>query len=120
VNTGDLSGKAVAVTGAGSGIGRETALAFARRGADLEICDLNEEAVAATAEEIGKIGRGRATSAVVDVADAERMQAWADAVHLRVHALDILVNNAGFRTSKRRTDASALTIGRSVLRAQRS
>ncbi len=95
MNVGDLSGKTVAVTGAGSGIGRETALAFARRGADLEIGDLNEETVEATAEAIRKIDRGGVTAARVDVADAAQVRSWADAVHARIPALDILVNNAG-------------------------
>ena len=39
----DLSGKTVLVTGAGSGIGRASAIAFGSRGADLVICDVNEE-----------------------------------------------------------------------------
>jgi NAD(P)-dependent dehydrogenase (short-subunit alcohol dehydrogenase family) len=91
----DLSGRAVAVTGAGSGIGRETALAFARRGADLELCDLDGSGVAETGARVEALGRGAAHTAVVDVADAGRVEAWAADVHARVPAVDILVNNAG-------------------------
>lgn len=89
-----LSGKTAVVTGAGSGIGRETALAFARRGADLALCDLNEQGLAATADEARRIGRDVFCQRV-DVADREQMRAFAAAVHERVAAVDILMNNAG-------------------------
>jgi NAD(P)-dependent dehydrogenase (short-subunit alcohol dehydrogenase family) len=91
----NLAGKTVAVTGAGSGIGRETALAFARRGAHLELCDLDAARAAHTAAEIEALGRGRAHAERVDVASADEMRAWAAAVHSRVAAVDILINNAG-------------------------
>jgi NAD(P)-dependent dehydrogenase (short-subunit alcohol dehydrogenase family) len=90
----NLAGKTVLVTGAGSGIGRETALAFARRGADLVVCDVDGAASARTADDIQALGC-KAASHVVDVADATRMGAFADAVHAQVDALDVLVNNAG-------------------------
>ncbi|MGH7823279.1 MAG: SDR family NAD(P)-dependent oxidoreductase [Candidatus Binatia bacterium] len=90
----DLTGKTAAVTGAGSGIGRETALAFARRGADLAICDVNEEGLERTAVEARALGR-RVISRRVDVASAEEMTGFADAVHAEIEAVDILMNNAG-------------------------
>src|SRR5438270_12711569 len=90
----NLTGKTVLVTGGGSGIGRETALAFARRGADIVVCDIQERGVSRTAEDVRALGRG-ATAHVVDVADAERMRGFADAVHATVDAVDVLVNNAG-------------------------
>ena len=55
-----LEGKTVLVTGAGSGIGRETALLCARRGADLVICDLNAEGLAATESDAAQAGPQRA------------------------------------------------------------
>jgi len=91
----DLRGKTALVTGAGSGIGRETALALARRGADLEICDLAMESAKETAARIDALGRGRVHAEAVDVADRQQMQAWAGRVHERVTAVDLLVNNAG-------------------------
>jgi NAD(P)-dependent dehydrogenase (short-subunit alcohol dehydrogenase family) len=89
-----LHGKTALVTGAASGIGAATALAFARRGADLVICDVDETGLAASAEAIR--GLGRAVQAErVDVSSAEQMAAFAASVHARVEAVDLLMNNAG-------------------------
>ena len=82
------------VTGAASGIGRATALACARRGARLAICDLDENGLAATAEQARALGSEVRTQRV-DVADRDAMRAFADAVHGDVEAVDLLVNNAG-------------------------
>jgi NAD(P)-dependent dehydrogenase (short-subunit alcohol dehydrogenase family) len=94
VDVRDLSGKTVLVTGAGSGIGRETARAFGARGADLVICDVDEAGLAGTAEALKAMGRS-VLDRRVDVGNAEEMRELAGAVHGRVCALDILVNNAG-------------------------
>jgi len=90
----DLSGKWVLVTGAGSGIGRATAMAFAGRGADVVICDVNQAGLDSTAGEIRRLGR-TASPHTVDVADADRMRGFAEEVHRQIPAVDILVNNAG-------------------------
>jgi NAD(P)-dependent dehydrogenase (short-subunit alcohol dehydrogenase family) len=90
----NLTGKTVLVTGAASGIGRASALAFARRGARLVICDLNEAGLGETEEAIRRLGR-EVLGRRVDVADAESMRAFAEEVHRGVDALDILMNNAG-------------------------
>lgn len=89
-----LHGKTALVTGGASGIGKATALAFARRGADLILCDINEAGLAATAQEIRAIGRDVFTRRV-DVADRDEMRDFAEAVHARIEAVDILMNNAG-------------------------
>ncbi len=89
-----MQGKTALVTGAASGIGLETALAFARRGADLVICDLDEVGLGAAAERIEGLGRNVFTRRV-DVASAHEMRAFAADVHQRVEAVDVLMNNAG-------------------------
>ena len=91
----DLRGRTVLVTGSASGIGRESALAFARRGADLVLCDLNAKGLEETAEAIRALRQGTATTDVVDVSSADQMARFAEAVHARVPAVDILMNNAG-------------------------
>ena len=95
MNVSDLRGKTVLVTGAGSGIGRESALAFARRGADLVICDLSAAGLESTAAAARAAGPGSVSTHVVDVADEEQMARFAEAVHARVPAVDLLMNNAG-------------------------
>lgn len=89
-----LQGKTVLVTGAASGIGLETALAFARRQADLVICDLDEVGLAAAKERIEKLGQA-CLARRVDVSKADEMRDFAALVHQRVEAVDILMNNAG-------------------------
>ncbi len=90
----NLNGKTVLVTGAASGIGKETALAFAQRGANLAICDVDESGLAQTEKQARDLGRD-VLARRVDVAVAAEMSAFADAVHEKVEAVDILMNNAG-------------------------
>jgi NAD(P)-dependent dehydrogenase (short-subunit alcohol dehydrogenase family) len=80
------------VTGAGSGIGLETARRFAREGARLVLCDVNDEALARVE---GELGASCVHASRVDVGDREAMRAFAEEVHARHGALDVLVNNAG-------------------------
>jgi NADP-dependent 3-hydroxy acid dehydrogenase YdfG len=87
-----LAGKTAVVTGAGSGIGRATALAFADQGARVAVCDVDQARLDALGAELG----ARALVVrKVDVADRTQMSAFADAVHAQVPAADVIVNNAG-------------------------
>src|SRR5207248_8715181 len=69
----------VVVTGGASGIGRGIALAFARRGDDLAICDVNEERLAATVAELEALGVGVLGRRCDVTSDAE-VDAFRDAV----------------------------------------
>ena len=89
-----LRGKVALVTGAASGIGRETALAFARAGAELVVCDVNEPGLEETASAIRATGR-TALARRVDVSRRNDVQTFAAEVHREHGAVDVLMNNAG-------------------------
>ncbi len=91
---GTLDGKVAVVTGAARGIGRAIAEALARDGADLALCDLQEEWLADVNASVSALGRKTATLAV-DVSDAEAVGRAVDRVLETMGRVDILVNNAG-------------------------
>ena len=82
------------VTGAGSGIGRETALALAREGADVVVVDRDEPSAARTAELAREHG-GQATAHAVDVADGAAVERLAEQVCGGDDVPDLVINNAG-------------------------
>ncbi|WP_283139792.1 SDR family NAD(P)-dependent oxidoreductase [Rhizohabitans arisaemae] len=88
----------VLVTGAGSGIGRATARAFAAHGAEVICSDIDGAAARRTADEIVGGGR-RACSYAIDVSDAEAMTDFAKSVREDRGVPDIVVNNAGIVVS---------------------
>ena len=89
-----LKGRWVLVTGAGSGIGRASAIAFAHRQANLILCDQNETSLKDITTSLRESGT-QCISHVVDVASRADMQAFADTIHSEIEAVDILMNNAG-------------------------
>ncbi|KAA8969309.1 SDR family oxidoreductase [Mycobacterium sp.] len=96
----------VAVTGAGSGIGRATALAFAREGAELVVADIDEAAAKDTAGQIAAIG-AVAHPYLLDVADPEAVEAFAAHVCAEHGVPDIVVNNAGIGQAGKFLDTPA-------------
>ncbi|MET9871668.1 SDR family oxidoreductase, partial [Streptomyces sp. NPDC006386] len=94
-----FGGQLVLVTGAGSGIGRATALAFAEAGARVVAVDRNAEAAARTAESSRLAGAPAAWAETADVSDEQAMERLAAKVGAEYGVVDVLVNNAGIGLS---------------------
>jgi NAD(P)-dependent dehydrogenase (short-subunit alcohol dehydrogenase family) len=92
-----VEGKAGLVTGAGSGIGRASALAFAREGAKVMVSDINEEAGSETVKLIREAG-GEASFFKCDVSDEEQVKALVEATVSTFGKLDFAHNNAGLNS----------------------
>ncbi len=86
-----LEGKVALITGAGAGIGRETALLFAAEGAKVVAVDVNREAAETVAAEIG----AQAVAVRADVSQAADCQAMVTAAEETFGALHVMFNNAG-------------------------
>lgn len=99
---GKLDGKVATITGAASGIGRATALLFAKEGAKVVLADWDEEKGREAAEEISRNG-GSATFLRVDVSKAEDVEAMVRTALETYGRLDVLFNNAGIEGARNRT-----------------
>lgn len=92
-----LAGKTALITGAGAGIGRETALLFAREGARIVVAEWDGAAGEATALAI-RDGGGEAVAVPTDVTEPAQVQAAVDTALRQFGRLDILYNNVGGST----------------------
>ena len=90
----DLTGQAIAITGASSGIGEATALACASAGAAVALAARRGERIEALARRIEEDG-GRAIALPTDVADERQARAFIEHAYEHLGRLDALVNNAG-------------------------
>jgi NAD(P)-dependent dehydrogenase (short-subunit alcohol dehydrogenase family) len=95
----DLEGKTAVVTGAGSGIGRATALALAEGGARVAVTDVAEDRAGAVAREI-QVAGGEGSHFRLDVTDRAEAETIARAVVRTWGRLDVWVNNAGVSTMR--------------------
>ncbi len=80
----------VVITAAASGIGRVVAGAFAAQGAQVQLCDVDDAALAAVRAELPGVAATK-----VDLADGDALDAWLDAAVAGLGGVDVLVNNAG-------------------------
>jgi NADP-dependent 3-hydroxy acid dehydrogenase YdfG len=95
----NLDNAVVAITGAGSGMGREMSLIAARQGALLAVSDWNEQGLAGTVDLLKQAGVRELRSDVVDVSDRAAVADWATAVVGQFDRVNMLVNNAGVSMS---------------------
>jgi len=112
----ELEGKVAVVTGGGTGIGKATALLFAREGAGLVLAGRREEPLRQTVAEIAR-GGGRATYVVTDVGEAAQVQRLFDRAAEFGGRIDILFNNAGIFITGRETQDYADAEWDRILRA---
>jgi NAD(P)-dependent dehydrogenase (short-subunit alcohol dehydrogenase family) len=90
----DFDGKIVVVTGAGSGIGRSSAMLFSKLGAKVHVADVNAESAESVVGELVARG-GRGVSHTVDVTDPEAVAAFCARVYEEEERVDVLHSNAG-------------------------
>ena len=89
-----LQGKVTLITGAGRGIGRAVALAYAREGASLALCSRTKKELEATEKAAAEL-EAAALSQVCDVSRVEDVERFVERVVGRFGRIDVLVNNAG-------------------------
>jgi NAD(P)-dependent dehydrogenase (short-subunit alcohol dehydrogenase family) len=98
----EFKNKIVLITGAGSGIGKAAAFAFAKEGAQVVVADISIKMGEETAEEI-TAHNGKAIFIAVDVAQHEEVLALVSEVKKKFDRLDIAINNAGIAGVSART-----------------
>jgi len=102
----ELNDRIAVITGAGSGIGRSTALRLAREGASIVVGDLNEEGARETVALVEQAG-GKAKAVRVDVTKSSDLRRMFDAAGEAYGGFDILYNNAGITTGQPRYPESS-------------
>src|SRR5947209_7978425 len=90
----NVGGEIAVITGGASGIGRATAIALARRGADIVLADVNDRRLAETAEEIAALGR-RVLAVHCDVSRNDDVVRLAERAESELGPVGLVMNNAG-------------------------
>jgi len=90
----ELNSKCVVVTGAARGLGQAIAIKFAQAGANIALCDLQEDWLSETLEKVKSLG-SRAETYGINVADVENVTEGIKAIESDFGQVDVLVNNAG-------------------------
>jgi 3-oxoacyl-[acyl-carrier protein] reductase len=95
MNTTQLSGKVVVITGASRGIGLAIAHAVARAGVSLAICSRSQKTLDKAVQDLSESTKGQVLGHVVDVGNSDSVKKFFEAVEQRFGAVDVLINNAG-------------------------
>ncbi|MGA1109265.1 MAG: SDR family NAD(P)-dependent oxidoreductase [Pseudomonadales bacterium] len=90
----NFAGKTAVITGAGSGMGRYLAVLLAKAGANVAICDINQDTLNATATMVKQYNVGLSTH-VVDMGEMDQIEALPEAVIAQHGSVDLVFNNAG-------------------------
>jgi NAD(P)-dependent dehydrogenase (short-subunit alcohol dehydrogenase family) len=90
----DFSGKSVVLTGATGGLGRPITLAFAQAGANIALCDINEESLSKLAAEMKGL-KGKVLTTRVDLCVPQEVENFVRTVRKKYQKIDILVNLVG-------------------------
>ena len=99
-----FSGKTIIITGAASGIGRATALIFAREGANVLCADTNEEGAVRTANEASE-GGGRGVSILTDVTSRASIEEMVKKAKEAFGRIDFLFNSRAYQVTEERQAA---------------
>lgn len=106
MSSGEFDGKVVIVTGAASGLGRATALDFAKAGATLALADIDADGLNAAAAQIVASG-GKAIAVPTDISDVSACHGLIDKSHAAFGRIDVLCNIAGICRFDHAADISA-------------
>ena len=99
----DFSGKTIFITGAGNGIGRATAVAFARAKANIILTDIDKDSISLLAKQIVQEFKTKCLAVQMDVTNKEQVDSAVAKGMQEFVTIDVLVNNAGISGASKHT-----------------